>query len=128
MSNWEAAKDAGADATSLRLLKTFVEGAWVNLEFAKSMVGIQQLDLPVTVFTFAGLEFATIPGELFSTLQPKGLSIIAYANGYFRYICPEEAYEANHYEAMAAIVARGGGEKLMQEIQQLRHQLQDNHS
>ena len=127
-AKWEAAKDAGADATSLRLLKTFVEGAWVNLEFAKSMVGIQQLDLPITVFTFAGLEFATIPGELFSTLQPEGLSIIAYANGYFRYICPEEAYEANHYEAMAAIVARGGGEKLMQEIQQLRHQLQDNHS
>ena len=97
-----------------------------NLEFAKSMADIKELKLPVTVFTFAGLEFATIPGELFSTLQPDGLSIIAYTNGYFRYICPKEAYEANHYEAMAAIVAKGSGERLMQEIQQLRHQLQAN--
>lgn len=125
-AQWEAAQEAGADATNLRLLKTYVEGAWVNLEFAKSMAGIQQLNLPVTVFCFAGLEFATIPGELFSTLQPEGLSIIAYCNGYFRYICPEEAYEANHYEAMAAIVVRGGDECLIHEIQQLRVQLQDN--
>lgn len=123
---WEKAQADGADATTLRLLKTYVEGAWVNLEFAKSMAGIHQLDLPVTVFNFAGLEFATIPGELFSNLQPEGLSIIAYTNGYFRYICPEEAYEANHYEAMAAIVARGSGEHLIQEIQQLRCQLHDN--
>ena len=60
-------------------------------------------------------------------MQPEGLSIIAYTNGYFRYICPEEAYEANHYEAMAAIVARGGGERLIHEIQQLHRQLQDNY-
>jgi hypothetical protein len=53
--------------------------------------------------------------------------VIAYANGYFRYICPEEAYNANHYEAMAAIVAQGEGERLIHEIQQLRRQLQDHH-
>lgn len=121
-AQFEAAQAAGTDAQSLRLLKTYVEGAWVNLEFAKSMAGITALQLPVTVFRFAGVEFATIPGELFSTLQPEGLSIIAYTNGYFRYICPEEAYEANQYEAMAAIVAQGEGEKLIREIQQLRNQ------
>lgn len=125
-AQWEAAQTAGADATTLRLLKTYVEGAWVNLEFAKSMAGISALHLPVTVFRFAGVEFATIPGELFSTLQPEGLSVIAYTNGYFRYICPEEAYDANHYEAMAAIVARGEGERLIHEIQQLRRHLPDN--
>lgn len=125
-AKWEEAKEAGADATSLRLLKTYVEGAWVNLEFAKSMAGIKHLELPVTIFSFAGLEFATIPGELFSTLQPEGLSIIAYSNGYFRYVCPKQAYEANHYEAMAAIIARGGGEQLISEIQQLRQQLHLN--
>lgn len=123
-ARWEAAKAAGADAQSLRLLKTYVEGAWVNLEFAKSMAGIHRLDLPVTVFRFAGLDFATIPGELYSTLQPEGLSVIAYANGYFRYICPEEAYDANQYEAMAAILARGEGERLIDRIQQLRRRLQ----
>ena len=125
-TQWQAALAAGADEASARLLKTYVEGAWVNLEFAKSMAGITQLALPVTLFRFAGLDFATIPGELFSTLQPEGLCVITYANGYFRYICPEEAYEANHYEAMAAIVARGGGEQLIHEIQQLRRQLSVN--
>ena len=118
-AQWKAAEAAGADAQSLRLLKTYVEGAWVNLEFAKSMAGITALSLPVTVFRFAGIAFATIPGELFSTLQPEGVSVIAYTNGYFRYICPEEAYEASHYEAMAAIIARGEGEKLMQRIQNM---------
>ena len=122
-ARWEAAQASGADAAALRLLKTYVEGAWVNLEFAKTMAGIRQLHLPVTVFRFAGMEFATIPGELFSSLQPEGLSIIAYTNGYFRYLCPEAAYEANHYETMAAIVARGSGEKLMEEIQKARHEL-----
>lgn len=116
---WEAAQAAGADAPALRLLKTYVEGAWVNLEFAKSMASITELRLPVTAFRFAGVNFATIPGELFSTLQPEGVSIIAYTNGYFRYICPEEAYEANQYEAMAAIVARGEGEKLMAQIRNM---------
>lgn len=126
-AQWEDAKQTGADATQLRLLKTYVEGAWVNLEFAKTMAGITELLLPVTVFRFAGLEFATIPGELFSTLQPDGLSILAYTNGYFRYVCPEEAYQSNHYEAMAAIIARGEGERLIHQIQQLRRQLQENH-
>ena len=122
-AEWEAARDASRDAAALRLLKSHVEGAWVNLEFAKTMAGIDQLALPVTVFRFCGLEFATIPGELYSTLQPLGLSVITYANGYFRYICPEAAYEAGDYEALAAIVTRGEGERLIHEIQNLRHRL-----
>ena len=122
-AQWEEAQAAGADAAALRMLKTYVEGAWVNLEFAKTMAGIHRLELPVAVFRFAGLDFATIPGELFSTLQPDGISVIAYANGYFRYICPESAYAANHYEAMAAIVARGEGEVLIQAIRELHSRL-----
>ena len=80
------------------------------------------LELPVTVFRFAGLDFATIPGELYSTLQPEGLSVITYANGYFRDICPESAYENSHYEALAAITARGEGEHLIEQIRQLTEQ------
>lgn len=89
-TQWEDAKTAGADAASLHLLKTYVEGAWVNLEFAKSMAGIQQLDLPVTVFCFAGMEFATIPGELFSTLQPEGLYLRAGGLALVHGILPPE--------------------------------------
>lgn len=122
-AQWENARSAGADPKTLRLLKTHVEGAWVSLEFARTMALIENLELPVTVFRFAGLDFAAIPGELYSTLQPAGLSVIAYAGGYFRYICPETAYTENHYEAMAAILAPGEGERLIQEIGALRRQL-----
>ena len=121
-AQWEAARDAGVDAASLRLLKSHVEGAWVNLEFAKTMALITRLELPVTVFRFAGLDFATVPGELYSTLQPEGISVITYANGYFRYICPQSAYENGHYEALAAIAARGEGEHLIDQIRQLTEQ------
>lgn len=120
---WEAAKAAGADPATLRTLHSYVEGAGVNLQFARSMGDIRKLCLPVTVFRFAGLEFATVPGELFSALQPEGLCVIGYANGYFRYICGEEAYAENYYEAMAAILARGQGERLVREINRLRQSL-----
>ena len=122
-SQWEAARAAGMDPAELRILKSYVEGAGVNLQFAKSMGDIRLLHLPVTVFRFAGLDFASVPGELFSTLQPEGICVIGYANGYYRYICPEEAYAANHYEAMAAILARGEGEQLMRKIEELRQKL-----
>ncbi len=115
-ARWQQALSEGADAGTVRILKSYVEGAGVSLEFARNLEGIQLLQLPVTVFRFAGLYFASVPGELFSTLQPKGLSVIGYANGYYRYICGEEAYEAGYYEALAAILARGEGERLVKEM------------
>jgi len=45
--------------------------------------------------------------------------IVGYANGYYRYIGGEAAYEAGYYEALAAIIARGEGEKLVKEMLQL---------
>lgn len=71
------------------------------------MAGIHQLHLPVTAFRFCGLDFVSIPGELFSALQPKDVSIIGYANGYYRYIGGEPAYEAAFYEALPGVRASG---------------------
>ena len=115
-ARWQQAVSDGADAGTVRILKSYVEGAGVNLEFARTLKDIRQLHLPVTAFRFCGLDFVTIPGELFSTLQPEGVSVIGYANGYYRYVCDENAYEAGYYEALAAIIARGEGEKLVDEI------------
>lgn len=123
MARWQQALAEGADAATVRVLKSYVEGAGVSLEFSRTLREIRQLELPVTVFRFCGLDFVSIPGELFSVLQPAGVSVIGYANGYYRYICGEEAYEAGYYEALAAIIARGEGEKLMSEILQLLRQL-----
>ena len=122
---WQQAIADGADGATVRILKSYVEGAGVNLEFARTLRGITQLHLPVTVFRFCGLDFVTVPGELFSTLQPENLSVIAYTNGYYRYVCDENAYEAGYYEALAAIVARGEGEKLMAEIHRLLCRLKE---
>ena len=123
-ANWEQAKAEGMEEGSLRILKSYEEGAWVNLEFARTMGDIRQLHLPVTVFRFCGLDFAAVPGELFSALQPEALSVIGYANGYYRYICGESAYDEGYYEAMAAILARGEGEKLIEQLLRLRQQLE----
>ena len=115
-ARWQLALSEGADAGTVRILKSYVEGAGVSLEFARNLEGIRLLHLSVTVFRFAGLYFASVPGELFSALQPADLSVIGYANGYYRYICGEEAYDAGYYEALAAIIARGEGEHLVKEI------------
>ena len=118
-ARWQQAIASGADAGTVRILKSYVEGAGVNLEFAGSMAGITQFTVPVTVFRFAGLSFATVPGEFYSTLLPPDTAAICYANGYYRYIADENAYEAGHYEALAAIVACGGGELVSNTIRQL---------
>ena len=116
---WQQAVAEGADAGTVRILKSYVEGAGVNLEFARSMAGIREFTLPVTVFQFAGLRFAAIPGEFYSTLLMPDVAAICYANGYYRYIADENAYTAGHYEALAAIVARGGGEMVSNTIRQM---------
>ena len=122
-ARWKQAESAGADAATVRILKSYVEGAGVNLEFSQTMDGIRELHLPVTVFRFAGLQFATVPGELYSTLLPPETAALCYTNGYYRYIADEKAYDAGHYEALAAIVARGGGEILSDKIRQLLESL-----
>ena len=122
-ARWKAAQESGADPAAVRLLKSYVEGAGVNLQFARTMGDIRELHLPVTVFHFCGIDFSTVPGELFSALQPEGLAVIGYANGYYRYFGGEAAYEAGHYEALAALIARGEGERLVSEILKLQQQL-----
>ena len=91
----------------------------MGVGFAKTMAGIRQLRLPVTVFTFAGLMFATVPGEMFSSLWSLDAVPICYANGYYRYIGDTHAYDAGYYEAMAAILARGQGEEFRKQTAQL---------
>lgn len=120
---WQEALSRGENPDQVRILKSYVEGAGVNLEFARTMAGITQLHLPVSVFRLWGLNFMSVPGELFSALLPEDTVVIAYANGYFRYICDRTAYDRGYYEALAAIVAPGEGEHLMESIQQMQNRL-----
>lgn len=124
-AQWQAAQAEGADPATLRMLKSYVEGAGVNLQFARTMGDIRQLHLPVTAFRLCGLDFVSVPGELFSALQPPDVAVVGYANGYFRYFGGEAAYEAGHYEALAAIIARGEGERLVEQLLALRQKLNE---
>ena len=116
---WQQAAEAGADPGALRILRSYVEGAGVALEFSRTMAGIRELHLPVTVFSFAGLKFAAVPGEIFSSLWNLDAVPICYANGYYRYIADTHAYDAGYYEAMAAIVNRGQGEEFLKQTARL---------
>lgn len=126
-ARWQEARTQGADGTTLRMLRSYVEGAGVNLEFAQTMGDMRQLHLPVTVFNFAGQHFITVPAELYSTLLPENTAAICYANGYYRYIADRKAYDDGHYEALAAIAERGEGEKLMDAIRALQQKLENGH-
>ena len=120
---WQQAVEAGEDAATVRILKSYVEGAGVNLDFARTMGGIEAFHVPVTAFSFGSVNFVTVPGEFYSTLLPENTAAICYANGYYRYIADENAYDSGHYEAMAAIVARGGGEYLQETIRQMLEEI-----
>jgi hypothetical protein len=123
VAHWNAGVEAGLSPTEIRLLKTHVEGAGVALEFSRTMAGLKELLLPVTVFSFAGLQFVTVPGEIFSRLWQLNAVPICYANGYYRYIANSTAYELGYYEAMAAIIDKGQGEVFMEHTAQLLKQL-----
>ena len=123
MARWKAGMDSGTEPGELRILKSYVEGAGVALEFARTMKGIERLHLPVTVFTFCGMSFATVPGEIFSSLWNLNAVPICYTNGYYRYIADRKAYELGYYETMAAILAPGQGEVFLEQINRLLKQL-----
>jgi hypothetical protein len=122
----EQAQAEGAEGVTIRTLKSYVEGAGINLQFAMALGDLQEIRLDICAFSFAGVNFVTIPGELFSSLMPTdGTCVIGYANGYNLYIADEAAYDAQYYEAMASLFARGEGERLMKFVRELLQQLKN---
>ena len=108
-----------------------VEGTWARFPFAvqdafeqwRLSVFFMEALLAAAVLGYAKLWRKKVPGELFSSLQPPGVAVLGYANGYYRYIAPRQAYDDGWYEALAAILAPGEGEKLIGEIEKLLRQL-----
>ena len=60
-----------------------------------------------------------------TVLLVSAVAVIGYANGYYRYLAPKQAYENGWYEAMAAILAPGEGERLVSEMKKLLGQLEE---
>ena len=58
----------GADALTLRLLSTYVEGGKIAVGLAETLQGLQNIEAHFTIIGLQNLTTAVVPGELFSTL------------------------------------------------------------
>ncbi|MGB9724906.1 MAG: hypothetical protein ACP5QM_05145 [Caldisericum sp.] len=75
--------------------------------------------------------FVSIPGELFSSLghkielelSPLKVILVGYANDYIGYILDEESYEKNEYESFTTFLAKGEGERIINEIVSMKDML-----
>ncbi len=114
------AKENGFSATELRVLESYVEGAEVSVDLARSLQGLTSLDIHFSIIHLQNLIIAVIPGELFSTLgnhlKREGIDVFCYGNGYYLYLADENAYDLKYYEAMTSPFEQGAGEFLVQEI------------
>lgn len=110
----------GVEGKDLRIIKSYVEGASQNLKYSNLLrnCGFSILHLPVCFIKFDNLNFASVPGELFSSLiNREDIIYICYANGYYRYIPDNHAFDNRYYEALGAIIKPGQGEVLIDTIE-----------
>lgn len=115
-------------------------------EWAKRMAGLaetgrlnQFVSAEVTALTIGEIEFTTLPGEFFHEFGLKikeareshQVMVMGYCNGDIGYVAPESYYEENCYEVtdsyryygLPARLAKGAGEKVVEEILAMMKQL-----
>lgn len=121
LERFENAKKEGADAKTLRLIESFLEGAQNNLLCSHTLKGVEYLPLNVEYLKINDQVLIFTPVELFSKLsnlvkQEYPYEFISYTNGYLLYMADREAYDLNHYEACSSPFKKGSGEQLMEAI------------
>lgn len=111
-----------ANEQEIRLLESYVEGAQVNLDYAKTHPNIETSLVSIQLLHFGEDSFFCFPGEMFSELSNKirnnHVFFISYANGYQGYFANMEAYDQQFYEATSSPFKRGEAEKLIAKIQE----------
>lgn len=117
-----AAGSSGADALTLRMLSTYVEGAKIAVGLADALKGLEKIEAHFTLMQLQNVQIAVVPGELFSTLgvplKKEGIEIFGYGNGYYLYLADEKSYDEMVYEAMSSPFERGVGEFLVKAIRE----------
>ncbi|MGB4985480.1 MAG: neutral/alkaline non-lysosomal ceramidase N-terminal domain-containing protein [Erysipelotrichaceae bacterium] len=109
------------DINQIRLLQSLVEGATLNLLYAKNPNKIDRCNFNIAMLKINDLKLVAIPGELFSHLgkllkDKYGCSIMGYTNGYNLYIVDEKGYEKDCYESKTSLFKKGEAEKLIKFI------------
>lgn len=116
----KGARAQGLYSGKLRIFASYTEGAKAALSLAESLNGVQSIETQFSLIRLQNLTFATIPGELFSTLgvrlKAQDVHVLGYTNGYYMYLADEASYKNNYYEAMSSPFIRGTGEYLIKEI------------
>ena len=117
-----AAATEGADALTLRMLSTYIEGSKIAVGLASALKGLENIDAHFTMMQLQNVKIAVVPGELFSTLgvplKKEGIEIFGYGNGYYLYLADEKSYDEMVYEAMSSPFERGVGEFLVKAIRE----------
>lgn len=112
----------GADALTLRMLSTYIEGSKIAVGLANALKGLENIDAHFTLIRLQDITITVVPGELFSTLgvplKQDGIEIFGYGNGYYLYLADETSYDEMVYEAMSSPFEKGVGEFLINEIRQ----------
>ena len=115
----ESMKRSMWSASQLRLQESRVEGAEANLVYARlHRQDSAMITIPVTVQQLNQETLVFLPLELYSELRNKitdsHIHFICYANGYYLYLCNEEAFLNGYYESRISPFEKGEGEVLMQ--------------
>lgn len=109
-----------ADALTLRILSTYIEGSKIAVGLASALKDLESIEAHFTLMRLQNIQIAVVPGELFSTLgvplKQEGIEIFGYGNGYYLYLADEKSYDEMVYEAMSSPFEKGVGEFLVSEI------------
>jgi hypothetical protein len=119
------------DNNKIKPLYYELEGAKRNLDIIDIFKYVDTIKLKVTIFNFGDIYMVYIPGELFSKLgdmiryiyEDKKIFIVGYSNGYIGYIPDRKAYEEGCFETMLTPLAKNEGEKLIDNIVNMIHQM-----
>lgn len=135
----EAKKDLTEKLTKLnnnkltRIIQSEVEGAEVNLLYAKHFPNQKKLDSVLSGIVLNNHYLIGIPGELFNALGDdikqispnKKIFIGTYFQDYIGYIVPIKEYENGSYESLSTVLAKGTGEYIVTEAIKLISELEE---
>ena len=116
-----------------RVIQSEVEGAEVNLLYAKHFPNKTEIDSVLCGFVLNNHYVIGIPGELFNALGDdikksfpnKKILIGTYFQDYIGYIVPIKEYEYGSYESLSTVLAKGSGEYIVSEAIKLISELEE---
>lgn len=111
------------DIKKIRILQSELEGAEINLMYAKSFAKVKNIETLLSCIVINNNIIIGVPGELFNKLGDKikkhnttnNIFVGSYFQDYIGYIVPKPEYEKNSYESLTTVLEKGTGEYVVSE-------------